>query len=164
MANLRPKVLTANGTEKLLGDLDNLVVPHAPQGDAHATNKKYTDDADAALQASIDAEEAARIAADNTLQANIDAEEAARIAADQGLQQAIDDEEAARIAADTALQGQIDSIESGDNGLPAYVKKAGDNMSGPLTLGVTKIVLSHDTGDGTFFGKLEAASVDGGTY
>ena len=62
--------------------------------------------------ASIDAEEAARMAADTSLQANIDAEATTRAAADTTLQANIDAETAARIAADNTLDADITALES----------------------------------------------------
>ncbi|UCD13611.1 MAG: hypothetical protein JSW60_08655 [Thermoplasmatales archaeon] len=70
--------------------------------------------ADAVLQANIDAEETARIAADNALQAAIDTEVAARTAADDALQTDIDDEEATRIVNDTILQSNISTLAAED--------------------------------------------------
>jgi len=63
--------------------------------------------ADTALQANIDAETTARISADTTLQTNINNEATARLNADAALQGNIDAEATARIAVDTALQGNI---------------------------------------------------------
>ena len=166
MADLKPKVLSANGADKLLDDGDNLVLVKAPSADTHGVNKKYVDDADTAieteLQGNIDAEEAARIAADNQLQAAIDAEEAARISADIQLQDNLDAETAFREGEDANLQEQIDAITGGSlDG--KYVERAGDDMTGTLTFNTNKIILDKD-GAGTFAGALEAASIDGGSY
>ena len=60
---------------------------------------------------------------DEQLQANIDAEEAARIAADEQLQANIDAEEAARIAADEQLQNQIDFLGGIAEGVDAYMAR-----------------------------------------
>jgi hypothetical protein len=73
---------------------------------AHASD---FEDADAHLQASIDAETAARTSEDTTLQDNIDAEAAARAAADETLQADINAEATTRAAADATLQGNIDA-------------------------------------------------------
>ena len=107
--------------------------------------------ADEQLQANIDAEAKAREAADKQLQTNIDTEEAERTAADAVLQgninqEAIDRANADlkieqnlateitnRTEADTILQNQINNIVGGTAELP-YVKKAGDVMTGQLTM------------------------------
>lgn len=125
MADLKPKVLSANGYDKLLDDGDNLVLVNAPSADNHGVNKKYVDDADTALDGKIDAEEQNRIDADN------------------------------------AIQGQIDAIvdPGGDGGDPVYVRKAGDNMTGNLTLDTDKIVLNTD-GSATFGGNIEVKKAD----
>ncbi len=67
---------------------------------------------DAALQAQIDAEEAARMAADEQLQSNINAEAAARQAADQALEDAIDT---------TALQAEIAELREAIIALEEWV-------------------------------------------
>ena len=160
MANLRPKVLNANGYDELLDDGDTIQLVAAPTADDHATNRLYVD---TTVTTAVDAEEAARIAADGVLQGNIDAEEAARIAADAVLQGNIDAEETARIDADSNLQDQIDLLAGGSlDG--RYVERAGDNMTGNLTLGTNKITLDASSGHATFAGVLEAASIDGGSY
>ena len=184
MAALRPVVLDTNGHDKLLDDTDNLTLEFAPSVDNHGTNKKYVDDL-------VEAEATARQDADTVLQSNIDAEALARENTDTQLQENIDDEEAARIAADAALQSNIDNLDSQfqsqidaldqdlqgqidalDQDLQGqidvidglYVRDTGDNMSGNLTLGTTKITLNASNGSGTFLGPLEAASIDGGSY
>ena len=98
---------------------------------------------DAATQAEIDDEAAARAAADTTLQSNINSEAAARAAADNTLLSNINAEAAARAAADTTLQTNINSEAAArtaaDTTLAAAdaarVLKAGDTMTGKLTLG-----------------------------
>ena len=166
MADLKPKVLSANGPDKLLDDGDNLVLVKSPTANTHGANKKYVDDTTAALGNLLDDkiddtntnladETAARIAADEALQAAIDAEEAARIAADNA-------EASARQTKDDDLQNQIDAISGGSlDG--KYVERIGDDMTGTLTFNTNKIILDKD-GAGTFAGALEAASIDGGSY
>ena len=162
MADLKPKVLSANGPDKLLDDGDNLVLVKSPTADTHGANKKYVDDTTTTLNDKIDDtntnltnETAARIAADEALQAAIDAEEAARIAADSA-------EASARQTKDDDLQSQINAISGGSlDG--KYVERDGDNMTGTLTFSTNKIILDKD-GAGTFTGALEAASIDGGSY
>jgi hypothetical protein len=65
--------------------------------------------ADATLQANIDAEAATRSAADTTLQHNIDTETANRLAGDATLQGNIDTETAQRIAGDAAVQNNLNA-------------------------------------------------------
>ena len=166
MADLKPKVLSANGPDKLLDDGDNLVLVKSPTDNLHGSNKKYVDDTTTALgnlldqkitdnSTSIDNERSQRIAADEALQAAIDAEEAARIAADNA-------EASARQTKDDDLQDQIDAISGGSlDG--KYVERSGDDMTGTLTFNTNKIILDKD-GAGTFAGALEAASIDGGSY
>ena len=101
MSDLRPKVLSANGYDKLLDDGDNLVLVNAPSADNHGVNKKYVDDAD------------------------------------------------------TALQEEIDAINNPDGGDPIYVRKAGDNMTGNLTLATDKVKLNTD-GSATFENSIQA--------
>ncbi|HEX6603991.1 MAG TPA: hypothetical protein VF027_03815, partial [Sphingomicrobium sp.] len=74
-----------------------------------AVNLAQMQASNAALQASIDNESAARIASDTILQSNIDAEAVVRAAADLALQGNIDGETAARIGADAVLQSNIDA-------------------------------------------------------
>ena len=166
MANLKPKVLSNNGADKLLDDNDNLVLVKSPVEDTHGANKKYVDDTTTALGNLLDGkiddtntdlsnETAARIAADTALQDAIDAEEAARIAADST-------EASTRQTKDDELQTQIDAITGGSLDT-SYVKKIGDNMTGTLTINTNKIILDKD-GEATFAGSLEAASIDGGSY
>jgi hypothetical protein len=64
---------------------------------------------DTTLQANIDAEETARLAADTTLQGNIDAEAATRLADDGTLQDNIDAEATARVAADNSLTDDLNA-------------------------------------------------------
>jgi len=159
MADLKPKVVRPSGVDGLLSDSDNLVLTNAPTQDTHGANKKYVDD-------EVGTEAAARISADSVLQDNIDAEEAARIAGDNALSSSlngrIDQEISDREDADQDLQDQIDNITGGgiEN---LYVNRDGDNMTGNLTLNTDKVVLTT-AGAGTFFGPLEAASIDGGSY
>lgn len=49
MADLKPKVLSANGPDKLLDDGDNLVLVKSPTANTHGANKKYVDDTTTAL-------------------------------------------------------------------------------------------------------------------
>ena len=91
MANLRPKVLNANGYDELLDDGDNIQLVAAPATDDAAANKEYVD------------------------------------------------------TVAESLQGEIDSIVN-PGGDPAYVRKAGDNMTGDLTLGTDKISLNASDG------------------
>lgn len=127
MANLRPKVLNANGYDELLDDGDTIQLVAAPTADDHATNRLYVD---TTVTTAVDAEEAARIAADAVLQGNIDAEASTR--ADE----------------DSNLQDQIDAITGGTTpGANPYVLRTGDDMSGNLTLGTDKITLNATSGD-----------------
>jgi len=173
MASFRPLTLNPNGHDALLDATDNLTLENAPQVDTDAANKLYVDTEINTVEtnlttdydAKIQAEEDARIAADSQLQTNIDNEEAARIAADTTLQGNIDTEAVTRGDADTDLQNQIDAITGGDTPTDnIYVERSGDDMSGNLTLGTDKITLNATEGSGNFFGALEAASIDGGTY
>ncbi len=133
------------------------------------------------LQAQLNAETAARIAADAILEAAIQVEEAARIAADAVLQAQIDNlqarldalqlqlnaETAARIAADDALQANIDAEEAArivaDNQLQANIdaeeaaRIAADNAL--LPRGVI-VMWSGSISDIP----VEWALCDGGTY
>ena len=98
MANLRPKVLNANGYDELLDDGDNIKLVAAPATDDAAANKAYVDQ-------------------------------------------------------------QIDAINN-PGGDPIYVRKAGDNMTGDLTLGTDKITLGVD-GSATFAGLIKAGFTEG---
>lgn len=77
-----------------------------------ATEVTAREDADAALEVLITAEETARTSADSTLEQAIEDEETARTTADATLQSAINAEQSARIAADVALQTAIDEKAS----------------------------------------------------
>ena len=65
--------------------------------------------ADNTLQSNINAEAVTRANADTTLQSNINAEAASRAAADLFIEDLIDAENAARVAADNTLQSNIDA-------------------------------------------------------
>jgi len=173
MASFRPLTLNPSGHDALLDATDNLTLENAPQVDTDAANKLYVDteidtaetnltaDYDAKIQAEVDA----RIAADDALQDAINTEAQTRADEDAALQGNIDTEAGTRGDADTDLQNQIDAITGGDTPTSnIYVKRSGDDMSGNLTLGTDKITLNATAGSANFFGAIEAASIDGGTY
>lgn len=89
--------------------------------------------ADTQLETKIETETAERTAADAVLQGNINQEAIDRANADLQIQQNLATEIANRTQADQTLQDQIHDIVNGDTGL-AYVKLAGDTMTGPLIL------------------------------
>ena len=96
------------------------------------------------MQANIDAEAAARIAADSALQNSIDFEEAARVSADNVLQANIDAEAAARAAADLVLQGNIDAEAaariSGDASTLASAQAYADQKISDLVDGAPQLL------------------------
>ena len=104
MANLRPKVLNANGYDELLDDGVNIQLVAAPATDDAAVNREYVD------------------------------------------------------TVAESLQGEIDSIVN-PGGDPVYVRKAGDNMTGDLTLGTDKVTLNATNGNVIATGQLQSSSV-----
>ena len=97
------------------------------------------DDDIVAIEASINAEEAARLAGDNAVQANVTAEASTRAAADGVLQSNINAETAARIAADSAIEDLIDAEtaarDAADNTLSASIAtEQGARIAGDSTL------------------------------
>ena len=155
MANLKPKVLRSSGIDGLLDDNDNLRLAKAPLDNFDGANKKYVDDTTTALGNLLDN----KIADAET---NLNNEIVNRTNADTALDGRIDQEITDRGNADQVLQNQIDSISGGSLDT-LYVQRSGDDMTGNLTINTDKIVL-ETTGAATFFGALEAASIDGGTY
>ena len=68
--------------------------------------------ADDALQAGLDAEVTARTSADTALQTALNIEVSERLAGDANLQNALDSEVSTRLAGDNNLQAQIDSLDA----------------------------------------------------
>ncbi len=106
--------------------------------------------ADAALQAQLNAETTNRQNADTTLQSNLNTEMAARVAADNGLQSSLNNETAARQAADNAIQGNI-NVEAAarvaaDNAeAAAAVHKSTTNTYQALGMQIPQVLGSIDT-------------------
>ena len=89
---------------------------------------------DTLIRQSIETEKAERTAADAVLQGNINREAIDRANADLKIEQNLAKEVANRTEADQLLQNQINGLVGGTTAMP-YVRKAGDNMSGNLTMG-----------------------------
>lgn len=145
MAQVKATFLATSGLQNNMADTDTLRLVATPAAEVDAANKKYVDDSDAAvaqgaqdandaLQSTIEGEIGRLDEADSTLQSNIDAEEAARIAGDQLL---------------------ADMIENGaSDGNERFVQRDGDNMLGTLTFGTDNVSIDT-TGNGIFSNKVE---------
>ena len=129
MANRKATVLNPAGYQEQLPDDDNLLLTAAPSDPSHGTNKGYVDSADQALQAEID-----------TTNTNLATEISDRTDADSNLQDQID------LLAGGSLDGR-------------YVERAGDDMTGNLTLGTDKITLNATSGNASFTGQVSTGAL-----
>ena len=111
---------TGTGTYNFTGATVNVA---APTQAANAATKKYVDDINTALSAAIDAEEQRATEAEDALGQRIDSEAEARADEDAELNAAIEE-----------VKGQVENLTDGTTVLP-YVKKAGDTMTGDLSMG-----------------------------
>ena len=140
---------TGTGTFNFTGATVNVA---APTADANAATKKYVDDADKVNAAAIAAEteratnkenelntaittEKERAeAAESSLSGLINQETTDRKAADNALEAKITQEVEDRTEADNAIKQEIANLTNGTTEMP-YVKKAGDTMTGALSMG-----------------------------
>lgn len=155
---------TGTGTYNFTGATVNVA---APTADANAATKKYVDDADKVNAAAITAEteratnkenelntaittEKERAeAAESSLSGLINQETTDRKAADNALEAKITQEVEDRTEADNAIKQEIANLTNGTTEMP-YVKKAGDTMTGTLSMGNQSITHAYGfqlTGD-----------------
>lgn len=136
---------TGTGTFDFTGATVNVA---APSTDSNAATKKYVDDINTSLTASIDAEEQRATEAEDALGQRIDSEAEARADEDATLNAAID-----------GLQDQVTNMTNGTTPLP-YVKKAGDSMTGALNMQnnkVTNVAAPTETADAVNKGYVDTA-------
>ena len=119
---------TGTGTYNFTGATVNVA---APTQAANAATKKYVDDINTALSAAIDAEEQRATEAEDALGQRIDSEAEARADEDAELNAAIEE-----------VKGQVENLTDGTTVLP-YVKKAGDTMTGDLSMGNQSITHAY---------------------
>lgn len=139
---------TGTGTFNFTGATVNVA---APTDDANAATKKYVDDADKVnaaaiateteratnkeneLNTAITTEKGRAEAAESSLSGLINQETTDRKAADNALETKITQEVEDRTEADNAIKQEIANLTNGTTEMP-YVKKAGDTMTGGLTV------------------------------
>lgn len=136
---------TGTGTFDFTGATVNVA---APAADSNAATKKYVDDINTSLTATIAAEEQRATEAEDALGKRIDSEAEARADKDATLNAAID-----------GLQDQVTNMTNGTTPLP-YVKKAGDSMTGALDMQnnkVTNVAAPTEAADAVNKGYVDTA-------
>lgn len=115
-----------------LGDDPNFILTINTKVDNEETRALA---AEAQVASDLTAETTRALAAEAVVQAAVDSEESTRVASDANLQGQITAEVSARTSDVASLQSQVDSnLSTGNSANATKVSKAGDTMTGALTL------------------------------